>query len=133
METIFKVKIPKYYCCKSDTLTCNIASESGDLKYLELARSLDCPWDSTTFNKGVISGNLDVVNYMLKNNCPIDGSTACYYATIKLHKDILSVLHKNGFRMKILLVGSILRNFGKDKTDTQKKEILDEIIKTYFP
>jgi hypothetical protein len=54
----------------TDTRTCSIAARNGDLKALQFARAMGCPWNEDTIIQATINGHEEVLNWALENGCP---------------------------------------------------------------
>ena len=53
---------------------CTLAAKGGQLEMLKWARNNGYQWSSRTFKMASRNGNLDILNYLANNNCPMNGN-----------------------------------------------------------
>jgi len=79
---------------KDETDFCFRVAETNKLELLKWAREeKKCEWDENTINAAAEQVNLEMVKYCVANECPID-ETACAYAALKGHLEMLKYLHE---------------------------------------
>ena len=77
----------------------NAAAETGSLECLQYAVShSDLPLIPPVINTAAKEGHVDVVKYLLQQNCPSDESLLMY-AIEGGHLSVLTLLHKAGFEL----------------------------------
>ena len=75
---------------------CWQVAETNKLELLKWAREeKKCEWDENTINAAAEQVNLEMVKYCVANECPVDTS-ACAYAALKGHLEMLKYLHEEG-------------------------------------
>jgi ankyrin repeat protein len=75
-----------YFCWK--------VAQTNKLELLKWAREeKECEWDYKTINTAAEQGNLEMVQYCVANQCPID-KYACAYAASQGHHECLKYLHE---------------------------------------
>ena len=77
-----------------ETYFCWEVTKTNKLELLKWAREeKDCEWDYKTINTAAYQGNLEMVQYCVANQCPMDGR-ACAYAAESGHLEVLKYLHE---------------------------------------
>lgn len=70
------------------------AAEGGHMNILEYLLSINCPIDSYACAMAASSGHFDILKWLRKNNCPWDDNV-CAYAAENGHLDIIKWARKN--------------------------------------
>jgi len=77
-----------------ETYFCWEVTKTNKLELLKWAREeKECEWDYKTINTAAYQGNLEMVQYCVANQCPMDGR-ACAYAAESGHLEVLKYLHE---------------------------------------
>ena len=77
-----------------ETYFCWKVAKTNKLELLKWAREeKKCEWDEDTINAAVIQGNLEMVQYCVANECPID-TYACAFAAKDGHLECLKYLRE---------------------------------------
>ena len=73
---------------------CWQVARTNKLELLKWAREeKECEWDCNTIDAAACHGNLEMVNYCVANECPVD-ENACANAALKGHLEVLKYLHE---------------------------------------
>ncbi|CAN0535460.1 unnamed protein product, partial [Scytosiphon promiscuus] len=75
--------------------TCEFAAMGGQLRVLQWARNIDCPWDSRVCSTAAWFGLLEVLKWARCNGCPWDAQT-CASAARGGHLEVLKWARRNG-------------------------------------
>ena len=77
-----------------ETYFCSRVAYTNKLELLKWAREeKQCEWDKYTIIAAAYQGNLEMVQYCVANQCPMDGR-ACAYAAESGHLEVLKYLHE---------------------------------------
>jgi hypothetical protein len=78
-----------------DEYTIMSASQSGNLNLVKYLHKWECPWDERATAYASMDGNLEILKYLHENGCPWDSTSTCK-AVIFNRLEVLKYLHQNG-------------------------------------
>ena len=79
---------------KDETDFCWQVARTNKLELLKWAREeKECEWDCNTIDAAACHGNLEMVNYCVANECPVD-ENACANAALRGHLEVLKYLRE---------------------------------------
>jgi len=81
------------------SLTADYAAMGGKLKVLQWLQDVEkLHWSKQTLQQGIVSGNLDMLEWMVRNDCP-DPHIQTYQAVMYGHLHVLQWLIKRGHEL----------------------------------
>jgi hypothetical protein len=112
----------------NEHILCDLIIEHGDLKMLEWARAMNCPWSDLSLSILYLYGNMDMYNWAVKSGCPF---MACDSAT---WAKLMFKTNAEKFKAKYLNKDQITRLADQLTTDTEYQKLsMDIAVREHFP